>query len=144
MPTLDPEDPRAVALYDGVCKFCSGATQFILARDRRDRFRFAPLQGPFGQSVLARQGRPLDDLDTFYLVLDPGRPTQRVLTKSDAGLEVLRRLGGPYALAVIFRLVPRFVRDAVYDVIARNRYRWFGRLDACAVPRPEWRAKFID
>lgn len=133
-----------VLLYDGDCGLCAKVTQFVLPRDTKNRFRFAPLQGTFAGGVLPKHGKRAADLDTFYVVIDAGKASERVLDRADAALRVLSELGLPWSLAKIFRLVPRFLRNAVYDFVARNRYAWFGHADACALPKPEWRAKFID
>lgn len=135
--------PRVV-LYDGVCGLCDQFVQFVLRRDAGDRFRFAPLQGPTAAAVLRRHGGSPETLDTIYLVTDLGGPGERLAARSTAVLEVLRGLGGGWALAGLLLAVPRVVRDAVYRAVARRRLRWFGRLDACPVPRPEWRRRFLE
>jgi predicted DCC family thiol-disulfide oxidoreductase YuxK len=135
---------EAIILYDGVCGLCNRLTQFVLPRDRKDRFRFAPLQGPLGQQILEKYGKPTDRLETFYLLVDPGTATERLIERSSAAVRVLLTLGSGWPLAggLLF-LVPRFLRDVGYDFIASHRYGWFGRTDACAVPKPEWRHKFV-
>ena len=127
-----------VAFFDGVCNLCSGAVNFLLDRDRAGRLRFAPLQGPtFAQ---LRQAHPeLDGVDSF--VLWEGA---RVHTRSTAALRSLMALGGVWRLAAAGLLIPRFLRDAAYDLVARRRYRWFGRQDSCRLPTPELRARFLD
>jgi predicted DCC family thiol-disulfide oxidoreductase YuxK len=132
-----------IVLYDGVCGLCNRVTQFVLPRDRKNRFRFAAIQSDFGQKMLASHRQPLEALDTFYVVLDPGLPTERLVARGRAALSVLTGIGGLWALCGVVRVLPDFVIDAVYGVIARNRYRWFGKLDACALPRPEWEHKFL-
>jgi predicted DCC family thiol-disulfide oxidoreductase YuxK len=132
-----------VLLYDGTCGFCDGTVRFILARDRRREMRFAPLQGPFARDVLARH-RELAGVDSLVLVSGPGSPAERVRVRSEAAIEIARYLGGGWRAAVVLRPIPRFLRDAAYDLFASVRYRLFGRLDACPVPSAEVRARFLD
>ena len=133
-----------IILYDGVCGLCNRLTRFVLARDRPGRFRFAALQSAFASEILARHGRDPRDLDTLYLVIAHGRPEERLLQKSDAALWILRELGGPWRAAGALRVVPRWVRDLGYDLVARIRYRLFGRYDSCPLPEPRHRARFLD
>lgn len=137
-----PADKRLV-LYDGVCALCNRWVEFILRRDRRDRFRFAALQSDGARALLTAHGRDPDALDTVVVVVGPGTDRERLLTRSSAGLHILASLGGVYRLAALGRLVPRPVRDWVYDRIARSRYERYGKYDACPVPAPEHRHKFV-
>ena len=143
------ETPRvaadgAIVLYDGVCGLCHRLIRFVLARDPAGRFRFAALQGALAGEILARHGRDAHDLDTLYLVLRHGQPDERLLAKSDAALWILRELGGAWRAAGALRMLPRWVRDRAYDLVARIRYRLFGRYDACLLPDPHNRARFLD
>jgi predicted DCC family thiol-disulfide oxidoreductase YuxK len=133
-----------IILYDGVCGLCHRLNRFVLARDRAERFRFAALQSDLARKILTRHGRDPRDLDTLYLVLGHGRPDERLLRKSDAALWILRELGGPWRAAGALRVVPRPLRDVGYDLVARTRYRLFGRYDACPLPDPRHRARFLD
>jgi predicted DCC family thiol-disulfide oxidoreductase YuxK len=133
-----------LVLYDGVCGLCDHFVQFLLKIDRHDRLRFAALQGPIGTKVLMEAGRAATALSTVIVVKDHELPSQRLLDRSDAALFAIASAGGVYRAAGALRLVPRFVRDAAYDLVARSRYRIFGRLDACPVPGPATRAKFLD
>jgi predicted DCC family thiol-disulfide oxidoreductase YuxK len=133
-----------IILYDGVCGLCNRLNRFVLARDPAGRFRFAPLQGRLAREVLARHGRDPDDLDTLYLVLGYGRPDERLRRKSDAILWILRELGGPWRAARALRILPRSLRDLGYDLVARTRYRLFGRYESCPLPAPEHRERFLD
>jgi predicted DCC family thiol-disulfide oxidoreductase YuxK len=133
-----------VILYDGVCGLCHRLNRFVLARDPAGRFRFAALQSAPAREILARHGRDPRDLDTLYLVLGHGGRDERLLRKSDAALWILRELGGPWRGASLLRLVPRPVRDLGYDLVARTRYRLFGRYDTCPLPDPRHRARFLD
>jgi predicted DCC family thiol-disulfide oxidoreductase YuxK len=126
-------------LYDGVCNLCVGGVRFVMARDARGRVRFASMQSPIGQRLLARFGLPVDEFKTFVLV-EAGRH----FTRSTAALRVTRYLDGLWPCLYALIVVPRPIRDAVYDWVARNRYRWFGRRHACTVPDPRLRDRFID
>jgi len=132
-----------IILYDGVCGLCNRLNRFVLARDPAARFRFAALQSPLAAEILGRHGRDPRDLDTLYLVLASGQPEERLLQKSEAALWILRELGG-WRAAGLLRIVPRRVRDLGYDLVARTRYRLFGRYDTCPLPDPRHRARFLD
>ena len=137
-----PDGP--VLLYDGLCGFCDGTVQFILKHDRRGTLRFATLQGDFARDVIARHPE-LAGVDSLVLVEpDPASGKERVYVRSDGALHVARYLGGAWNLARAAAIVPRFVRDLAYDGFARIRYRVFGRYNACPIPSPEQRARFID
>jgi predicted DCC family thiol-disulfide oxidoreductase YuxK len=134
----------AVILYDGVCGLCNRFVQFVLRHDRREIFRFAALQSPFGQSALVRGGLEGSDLKTVYVIV-PTQSGEKILARSEAALFVLKELGSLWRAVVMFsRLFPKFVRDWAYDVVARNRYRVFGRYESCPIPSPEVRSRFLD
>ncbi len=133
-----------VVLYDGVCGLCDRLVAMVLRKDRHDRFRFAPLQSALAAEILKRHGVEPSHSDTVYLVQDYGAAGERLLQKSDAFVAVLHGLGGFWvAEAAMFKLAPRFLRDRMYEAVARNRYRVFGRYDACIVPHPRYRDKFL-
>ena len=131
-----------LVLYDGVCGLCNRLVRFLLAIDRRNVLCFAPLQGPTAARVAERHELP-GDLRTIVYVRNFGLKRERVHLRSDAVLRVLGDVGGVWSLLMIFRLVPGFLRDPVYDWVARNRYRWFGKYDECPLPSPEQRARFL-
>jgi predicted DCC family thiol-disulfide oxidoreductase YuxK len=133
-----------LVLYDGVCGLCNRLNQFTLKRDSGDRFRFAALQSPIAGELLQRYGRDASDLNTVYVIVNYGAPDVRLLSKGRAVLFVLRALGRIWSLARIFELLPSRFVDRLYDLVARRRYRWFGRFDACVVPQPRDRSKFLD
>jgi predicted DCC family thiol-disulfide oxidoreductase YuxK len=133
-----------IILYDGVCGLCNRLNRFVLAQDPSGRFRFAALQSALAGEILARHGRDPRDLGTLCLVLAPGQPGERLLAKSDAVLWILHELGGAWRAAGALRIVPRGIRDRGYDLVARTRYRLFGRYDACPVSDPVHRARFLD
>ena len=135
---------RSIVLYDGVCGLCDRLVQFVLRRDRYDRFRFAALQGGFAAALLRRQHLDPGDLSTVYVVVDAGEGSERLLAKSRAILHILGEIGGVWRLAGTLRILPARVLDGVYDVVARHRYRIFGKHATCMAPAPEWRGKFLD
>ena len=130
--------PARILFFDGVCNLCSGTVRWIIKRDKRGVFRFAPLQGETGAAFLRVHGLCTDAHDTFIYFRDG-----KVLDRSTAALHVVRDLGFPWNMVYPLIIVPRFLRDAVYKLIARNRYRWFGRQDSCMVPTPEVVGRFV-
>jgi predicted DCC family thiol-disulfide oxidoreductase YuxK len=141
---LSKSEPNPVVLYDGVCGLCNRLVQFILKRDTTDRFRFASLQSDFAQQLMTRHGVDPHDLDTVYVVKDHGLSNERLLARSDAILFMLSQLGSIWKLSSVGRVLPRALRDAVYKIVARNRYRVFGKHESCMLPEPKHRAKFLD
>jgi predicted DCC family thiol-disulfide oxidoreductase YuxK len=135
---IDPA-VHPLVLFDGVCNLCHGVVRFAIARDRAARLRFAPLQSPAGRALLARAGLDPEALDGVVLIDAEG-----VHRRSTAALRLARSLGGPWRLAGWLLFVPRPLRDAVYDLLIRRRYRWFGRRDHCPTPPPTWRDRFLD
>ena len=133
----------AVLLYDGTCGFCDGAVKFVLRVDRRGELRFAALDSAFGVAVLDRHPA-LASIDSVVYVEDPEGEDERVTVRSEAALRVARYLGGPWrVLGAIVGLIPAPIRDWLYDRFAAIRYRVFGRVDSCALPAPEVRARFL-
>jgi predicted DCC family thiol-disulfide oxidoreductase YuxK len=127
-----------VLLFDGACVLCSRSVRFVLAREKRPEIRFVAAQTPAGQAMLDHFGLPRTDWDSVVFVVG-GKPR----FKSDAFFAVIRHLRFPWPLMAGFRIVPRVLRDWVYDRIARNRYDWFGRRDACFVPGPDQAHRFL-
>ena len=125
-------------LFDGVCNLCNSSVQFILLNDRTGRLNFASLQSDVAKEWLETHWRGSNLPDSVILIEDGN-----VYAKSDAALRIARHLKFPYPLLALFSLIPRALRDAIYDWIARNRYRWFGRQDQCMMPRPEWKSRFL-
>jgi len=132
-----PSEGSAIILYDGVCNLCNASVRFVLARDHNDFFRFASLQSEAGRK-LATKYNLTTDLSTFFLI-EGGKTYER----SDAWLGTMRLLGWPWSASYGLRIVPRSVRNWVYDVVGRNRYRWFGRQESCPAPKPELQRKFL-
>ncbi|HEX8524716.1 MAG TPA: thiol-disulfide oxidoreductase DCC family protein [Tepidisphaeraceae bacterium] len=129
---------QAVVLFDGVCNFCNGSVRFIIKRDPREYFRFAALQSATGRKLLEAHQLPTDALSSMVLI-EQGR----VFVRSTAALRIARRMRFPWPLMYVFMVVPGFLRDWVYNLIARNRYRVFGRQDACPIPPAGIASRFL-
>ncbi len=128
----------AVILFDGVCNFCNAAVNFVIARDSDGYFKFAPLQSEIGEELIARYGIDPAETDSVILVED-----ERVYLHSSAALRISRKLGTLWPLLYAFVIVPKPIRDFFYKQFAKYRYRLFGRQDACMIPTPEVRARFL-
>jgi len=126
-----------VILFDGVCNFCNGAINFVIKQDKKAHFQFASLQSTCADQLLKPHG-VLKKFDSFVLI-----ENNQVFQKSAAALKVMQRLPWYWQWTQVFWTVPKFIRDAVYDVIAKNRYRWFGKKDQCMIPTPEMRSRFL-
>ncbi len=133
-----------VLLYDGVCGLCNRVNRFVLKRDVQQRFRFASLQRDFAARELAARGRSASALDTFYVIANYGTESEVLLDRSRAALFVAREVGWPWRAAGVFGILPTGLLNVGYNFIARIRYRTFGKLDACPVPCPEERSRFVD
>ncbi len=133
-PTEDP----AVVLFDGVCNLCNGAVNFVIDRDPDGYFRFAPLQSDVGEEILADTDAADVSLDTIVLVEDG-----EAYDRSTAALRIARHLTGPWPLLYAFIVVPRPIRDAVYNWVAAHRYDWFGQRDQCRMPTPARKDRFL-
>ncbi|MCG9972331.1 thiol-disulfide oxidoreductase DCC family protein [Christiangramia crocea] len=134
-----PENKKIV-LFDGVCNLCNGAVQFIIKHDKKDVFRFASLQSESGRKLVEERGLDPDEIDSIMLI-EPGVAYYR---KSTAALEISRDLSGGYSLLKNFLGLPEGFRDLIYDLIAKNRYKWFGKKDECMIPTPELKSKFLN
>lgn len=140
--TIGPVAPAVagIVLFDGHCNFCNGVVNFLIDRDPRGVLKFAALESEAGRRLLAEHRLPMPDIPDTMVFIERGR----ALVRSDAALATTRYLTGLWPLAAIGRIVPRFLRDAIYKVVARNRYRWFGHTAACRVPTADIRARFLD
>lgn len=128
-----------VILFDGVCNFCNATINFLIDRDKKGIFKFAALQSESGKEILERhQIKVLTEADSVVLEKEG-----RIYQKSDAALEIARHMDGLWKLLYAFKIVPRFIRDAIYDLVAKNRYRLMGKRDSCRLPTPELRARFL-
>lgn len=132
-----------MVVFDGVCVLCNGWVGFLLRCDRARRYRFAAMQSPAGRALLTQNGLDPEDPASFLLVEYDVAGAPRVSTNTKAIRRVLAGLGGAWRLAHVSAVVPRPIRDALYRLLARNRYRWFGRHAACQVPAPEDRHRFL-
>ena len=137
-------ESEAIVLYDGVCGLCNRAVQFLLKKDRHDRLQFASLQSEFAAGLLKRHGLDPKGLDTVYAVLNYGKPNETLLAKGDAFLFFAKAIGGIWNVARVGRILPRPVRNWLYDFIARHRYQVFGKSESCMLPDPKQRHKFLE
>ena len=127
-----------ILLFDGVCNLCNGVVQFIIKRDKKAKFKFTALQSDAGQQLLKQYNLPLDDFESFVFIYK-GIAYQR----SGAALRVARELGGFWKLFYGFIILPKIIRDSIYNLIAGSRYKIFGRQDSCMIPTPELRSRFL-
>ncbi len=132
-----PRD-KPILLFDGVCNLCNGFVQFIILRDSKAKIRFAALQSAVGQQLLQEAKMPLEELSTVVL-WEKGK----FYTHSDVPLRVVEYLDGLLPVFSVYIVIPKFIRDAIYNWIARNRYRWFGKKESCMIPTPELKARFL-
>ena len=132
------ENCHGVIVFDGICNFCNSCVNFIIARDDKNTFTFAPIQSQTGLEMLKKYNISSDNIDTFLLVKN-----SKPLTKSDAALTIAKELRKPWNYLAILGFIPKPIRDYVYSLIARNRYKWFGKKEQCMIPTPELRKKFL-
>jgi len=130
---------KPIILFDGVCNLCNTSVQFIIKRDSKKNFMFSSLQSDAGQAILLQNNLENLDFDTIILLEDG-----IVYDKSTAILKIIRRLSGFYKFGYIFIMVPKFIRDFVYKIIAKNRYKWFGKRDTCMIPTEELKLRFLE
>ena len=135
-----PKDKQLI-LFDGVCNLCNSSVLYVIKRDKKDKFLFAPLESDIGKTIIKKFNIDTKETDSILLY----NPKNDSLTyKSTAALRVAKHLGFPVYLLAIFLVVPSFIRNLVYNYIAKNRYKWYGKKEACMIPTPELKAKFID
>jgi len=134
--------PEHVVFYDGVCRLCNRYIHFILSRDREEQFYFAPLEGEYARKLLPDELR--SEADESIVYLRRINQEKQFSQRSEAVIQILSDLGGYWRWGKLLRVIPRFVRDKVYDFIARNRYKWFGKYDSCPAPEPGWKQRFLD
>ncbi|MBH2004796.1 MAG: thiol-disulfide oxidoreductase DCC family protein [Sphingobacteriia bacterium] len=133
----NPDHP--IVFFDGVCNLCTQSVQFIIRRDPEQKFRFASLQSEFGQQVLKHFNLPVTRLNTLILLHDG-----KIYRKSTAALRIANELSGAWSALYALAIIPAFIRDPVYDLIARNRYKWFGKQAHCMIPSPQLKDLFIN
>lgn len=131
---------KKIILFDGVCNLCNDSVQLIIERDKNDVFRFASLQSEVGQKLTTERGIDQEAMDSIILI----EPGIAYYEKSTAALEISKHLSGGYSLLKYFSFLPEGFRNGVYDIIAKNRYKWFGKKEECMIPTPELKAKFLD
>jgi predicted DCC family thiol-disulfide oxidoreductase YuxK len=141
---MNESEANPIVLYDGVCGLCNRAVQFLLKRDRHDQFRFAPLQSDFAANLLQRHRIDHTKLDTVYAVVNHGQADEKLLAKGDAFLLFAKVLGGVWRIAGLGRVIPRPIRNWLYDFVAANRYRVFGKAETCMLPDPAYKHKFLE
>ncbi|CAN1537067.1 COG3011 Predicted thiol-disulfide oxidoreductase [Flavobacteriaceae bacterium] len=131
---------KKIILFDGVCNLCNSAVQFIIKHDKKDDFRFVALQSKLGQEILTYIGVDSKNIDSVILY----EPGVAYYYKSDAALQIAKNLNGLFSLGVIFKIIPTGIRNHLYDNIARNRYKWYGKKESCMIPSPELKIKFLE
>ena len=134
----DTQKHSAIILFDGVCNFCNSSINFVIRHDKKNHFRFAPLQSETGKQLLQQFEAGELPLDSIVLI-----ENNKLYKQSTAVLKIAKQLGGAYRLLYGFVILPRFLRDAVYKYVAKNRYKWFGKKDSCMIPTKEIKEKFI-
>lgn len=127
-----------IILFDGVCNLCNGAVIYIIKRDKKNVFKFAALQSEIGQKLISKFNIDTKKVDSIILV-----DGEKHYDKSSAALHISKHLSGAYPLLFGFMIVPKFIRNSVYDYIAKNRYKWFGKKESCMIPTPELKSKFL-
>jgi predicted DCC family thiol-disulfide oxidoreductase YuxK len=130
---------HSIILFDGVCNLCNAAVQFVIKQDNKNQFVFASLQSEEGKKILAEHNLPENEMHSFILV-----ENGKVYDRSTAALKVIKKMNGLWRFLYGFIIVPKFIRDGIYNIIAKKRYQWFGRKDECMIPTPELRTKFLD
>ncbi len=133
-----PENKKII-LFDGVCNLCNSAVQFVIKHDTKDVFRFVALQSELGQEVLKHIGINPKNIDSIILY----EPGVAYYYKSSAAIEIARNLGGFLHFGTIFKIIPTAIRNQIYDYIAKNRYKWYGKKESCMIPTPELKIKFL-
>lgn len=134
-----PKDKKII-LFDGVCNLCNNAVNFIIEHDKKDVFRFASLQSEIGKELTSKRGIDPKVIDSIVLI----EPGVAYFQKSTAALEISKDLSGGYSFLSYLSIFPEVIRNGIYDLIANNRYKWFGKKDACMIPTRELKAKFLD
>ncbi len=130
--------PKKIILFDGVCNLCNNAVVFIIKRDKKDVFRFAAIQSDEGEKLIKKHNIDTSKTDSIILI-----ENDTYSVKSTAALKIAKHLKGGYPLLYGFIILPAFFRNWVYDIIAKNRYKWFGKKDNCMIPTPELKEKFL-
>tara|TARA_R110000744_G_scaffold676_3_gene2584 strand:- start:1365 stop:1769 length:405 start_codon:yes stop_codon:yes gene_type:complete len=133
------ENYKKIILFDGVCNLCNTTVQFVIKNDKEDIFRFTPLQSDTGKKLLTERNIDTEDIDSIILI----EPNVAYYTKSTAALEIGKYLKGLSTISSILLWLPESLRDIVYDFVAKNRYKWYGKKESCMIPTEELKNKFI-
>ena len=137
---------RCLILYDGVCGLCDRTVQWLIKKDTRQAFSYAPLQGSTAKQVFERLNlHPVPDaaFNSIILIKNIGMPTEEIFFRSDAALQILRELGGGWRFLYWLKIIPGSIRDWFYNFIASRRYQWFGKFDTCRIPNPQEKERFL-
>lgn len=134
-----PKDKKII-LFDGVCNLCNASVNFIIKHDKKDLFRFVPIQSNLGQNILYYIGIQPLNMDSVILY----EPKIAYYYKSSAALEIMKNLGGFFYFIIILKIIPRSILNMIYDFIAQNRYKWFGKKESCMIPSEELKSKFLE
>ena len=135
---------NSIVFFDGVCGLCNHIVLFVLKRDNKKIFQYAPLQGAYALNILPKHGGDPQSLNTFYLLINADSENPVLLQKSDAACHVLSELGGIWKIFSYGRIFPRFIRDFIYTCVAKTRYRFFGKKEVCMLPEPGWADRFLE
>ena len=133
-----PKDKKII-LFDGVCNLCNSFVQYIIKHDKKDAFRFVALQSELGQKIISHIGISEKNIDSIILY----QAGVAYYYKSEAALEIAKQLGGLFSFATVFKILPLSLRNTIYDYIAKNRYKWYGKQESCMIPTPELQSKFL-
>ena len=135
---MNKRSTHSIIIFDGVCNLCNGAVNFVIKRDPRNVFKFTPLQEKQGVLLLKKHAVDTQKLDSIVLI-----ENGNVYIKSSAALRIARKMSNLWPLFFVLLIIPSFIRDGVYDFIAKNRYKWFGKKEQCMIPTPGFREKFL-
>lgn len=130
---------KKIVLFDGVCNLCNSVIQYVIKHDKKDIFRFVSLQSDLGQNILKHIGIDSKNIDSVILY----EPGIAYYYKSNAAFEIAKSLGGFFSIGIVFRIIPTAFRNSIYDFIAKNRYKWYGKSESCSIPTAELQSKFL-
>jgi predicted DCC family thiol-disulfide oxidoreductase YuxK len=131
---------KSLIVFDGVCNLCNASVQYVIKRDKNNKFLFAPLQSKIGEKIIKAYNINTAKVDSILLF----NPKTGIYSKSTAALKIASKLSFPTNILTVFLIVPAFIRNWVYDYIAKNRYKWYGKKEACMIPTPDLKNKFLD
>ncbi|MFG6685889.1 thiol-disulfide oxidoreductase DCC family protein [Mariniflexile sp. HNIBRBA6329] len=137
---IDIPSHKKLILFDGVCNLCNSSVQYVIEHDKKNVFMFTALQSDSGQQIIKEHQIDTNKTDSILLYT----PEQGVISKSTAAIKIASHLGFPQNLMMVFFIVPPFIRNWIYDYIAKNRYKWYGKKESCMIPTPELKSKFLE